>query len=102
MAGLFFAICSDIHKIQTLLEARKASADAPSSSLNTALWFLKSLSLSTDNECGKLCRLLLQDSLDIILPMNILEIVNLNSGVIGILGMVTSLMGLANVWPGCC
>lgn len=100
MIGLLFSIFADIYKIQTFLESNKSNAkDLSNSAINSTLWFFKSLSSSNNNESGKLCRILVQDSLDILLPMNVLNITNYNSGVIGLIGLSTSLMGLYNIWP---
>jgi peroxin-11B len=51
-----------------------------------------------DNEKLKLGRELLQDSLDLIIPYSMMGMSNINAGLVGIVGTITSLIGIWNTW----
>jgi peroxin-11B len=50
-------------------------------------------------EQPKLVMELLQDSLDVVIPAALLEYLPVSQGVVGLVGTITSLMGVFNAWP---
>ena len=98
LIGLLFSIVGHLYTI------RKFSSIA-SSSMMTAGGGLKMSPLEMakllqGNEAVmKLLRNLLEDSLNLAIPMNMLKISQFNQGTIGLIGTVTSCLGMYSNWP---
>lgn len=112
--GLLFAVTADLYRlrnnlqrIQLLEKSDLRGNDALKKELGTlkkfvtivAVLMLLLLFILYDREKTKIMLETAQDTLDLVIPGSILEYIKVDSGIVGLAGTVTSLIGWQAAWP---
>ncbi|KAF9577397.1 Peroxisomal membrane protein PMP27, partial [Lunasporangiospora selenospora] len=98
LSGIVFGFLTGLYKThqiqirrQTAARGLKSQGESEKSNARTEL---KSL----DREQHSVNKQLLQDGLDMLIPSSSLEYINLDDGIVGLVGTVTSIMGAQSQW----
>ncbi|CAG8453776.1 1015_t:CDS:2 [Paraglomus occultum] len=100
MAGLIFSILSSLYKLYGIsLRYKNLRASLKGSEKGVGdPDDIKSRCKDIEKEREPVVRQLVQDSLDLILPMKSLKYIDLDDGLVGLAGFITSIMGVQTQW----
>ena len=97
LIGLLFSILGNLYVIQKLSSMETSSS---SSKVSSSLRPMEIARLIQGNEAMlKLLRDVLEDTLNLAIPLNMLKISQFNQGTIGLIGTITSCLGIYTNWP---
>ncbi|KAI3660247.1 hypothetical protein MP638_005110 [Amoeboaphelidium occidentale] len=98
LLGLICAVTADLYRLRNNLQRLESIEKGGFKALKEDE-VLRKEHLMFKAEQPKLVMELLQDSLDVVIPAALLEYLPVSQGVVGLVGTITSLMGVYNAWP---
>eukprot|EP00158_Paraphelidium_tribonemae_P007505 Partr_v1_DN28272_c3_g1_i1_m76484 putative peroxisomal biogenesis factor 11 len=98
LAGLLFAVMADTYRLRNNMQRIDSLHKFGMQKFDNDL-SMKREADSLQAEQSKIVLELFQDSLDLIIPASILELVPVSQGVVGMAGTITSFIGCRNAWP---